>query len=196
VSDNLILFLPGWSGLPKASYNPLLRSFARWGFDTLSLEYDLGGTGSIGRTAHICEKELKKQQGRYQHITVVGHSMGGLVGRMFNCDLYDSYVSIATPHEGTWRAWAGVWLSRSAREMLPNSPFLASCPVSSKPSLAISAAFDVTVSNAKLAGARNVTIPFTTHVTVLWNLGTAMVIRDWIPSETGHEGVQRNVSVG
>jgi len=71
-------------------------------------------------------EQIKNEQG-VSKIDYVAHSMGGLIGRYYIQELngYKSirnYISIATPHYGTYTAFAG--LGEAAKQMRPKSDFL------------------------------------------------------------------------
>ncbi|HEY8899044.1 MAG TPA: hypothetical protein VIM61_01325 [Chthoniobacterales bacterium] len=60
--------------------------------------------------------------------SIVGFSMGGLVSRSYLRQFgdparIDTFVSIASPHRGTWLAWFSA--APGVRDMRPGSPFLA-----------------------------------------------------------------------
>lgn len=70
--------------------------------------------------------QAKKEQGVSQ-VDYVAHSMGGLIGRYYMQNMSGSkninhFVSIATPHYGTYVAWAGI--GDAAKQMRPGSDFL------------------------------------------------------------------------
>ena len=61
-------------------------------------------------------------------IDIISHSMGGLVSRWFveklgGDDQVDDLVTLATPHQGTLKAYAGS-LAPACREMLPGSDLI------------------------------------------------------------------------
>lgn len=72
------------------------------------------------------------QTHRYEHIDVVGHSEGGLIGRYYVQKLGGAHrvrhlVTLGTPHHGTFWAYAGYLLGRvvpSLPQMAPGSPLL------------------------------------------------------------------------
>lgn len=71
-------------------------------------------------------EQIKKEQG-VSKVDYVAHSMGGLIGRYYIQELkgensIDHYVSIATPHYGTYVAWLGI--GEGAKQMRPDSDFL------------------------------------------------------------------------
>lgn len=71
-------------------------------------------------------EQIKKEQ-NVQKVDYVCHSMGGLIGRYYIQDLngannIDHYISIATPHYGTYISWLGI--GEGAKQMRPGSDFL------------------------------------------------------------------------
>lgn len=83
----------------------------------------------IKEQARIIAKKIeqaKKEQG-VSRVDYVCHSMGGLIGRYYIQELrgennIDHFVSIATPHYGTYTAWLGI--GEAANQMRPGSSFL------------------------------------------------------------------------
>lgn len=116
--------------------------------------------------------------------------MGGLVGRAIDDSLYDSYVSLGTPHNGTWAALGGFW-SQAARDMIPGSKFLADLKygrIWNKYSLNISAQYDILVPNSFFnQDVEDLTIPNTTHVSLLWSKRTFYEIYSWLIYEVLNE---------
>jgi triacylglycerol lipase len=85
--------------------------------------------GDIREQAKIVAKkiELAKKEKGVTKVDYVCHSMGGLIGRYYiqNMDgvgSIDHYVSISTPHYGTYAAWLGI--GEAAKQMRPGSEFL------------------------------------------------------------------------
>ncbi len=83
----------------------------------------------IKEQAKIVAKKIdqaKKEQ-RVNKVDYVAHSMGGLIGRYYIQEMkgannIDHYVSISTPHYGTYVAWLGI--GEAAKQMRPGSDFL------------------------------------------------------------------------
>jgi triacylglycerol lipase len=85
--------------------------------------------GDIKEQAKIIAAKIDqvKKERAIQKVDYVCHSMGGLIGRYYIQDMngvnsIDHYVSIATPHNGTYVAWLGI--GEGAKQMRPNSDFL------------------------------------------------------------------------
>ncbi len=90
----------------------------------LTFGYD--STAGIERGALALARFLRRQV-RGGRIDLVGHSLGGLVARVYVQELgghrrVDRCISLGTPHQGTYNAY---WLwSRVGRELRPDSPLL------------------------------------------------------------------------
>jgi hypothetical protein len=196
-NNRLIVFSPGWSGLPKQSYNPLLRRFKKeGGFDIVSLNYDIGGVGSIEATAFQCAQFMNKLRTSYAHITFIGHSMGGLVGRVIHRDsphLINAYVSLGSPHNGSTYSRLGAWFSKSCGQMSPGSTLLSNLAKQKDwdiPSLAISAKYDLVVPDANFysgsPNTKNIELPLG-HASLIWSKRTFYEIWSWLIYEVLQE---------
>lgn len=123
----LIVLSPGW-GKFDLGWWFMRRRFEKEGYDVIYAQYPERGLGDIESSARQVEALLEALRPNYAHITLLGHSMGGLVGRFLvqqlqRHDLIDAYISMGTPHKGTLLAYLGVF-SQSASEMRPNSELL------------------------------------------------------------------------
>ena len=106
------------------------RALRRRGFQTLS-NYDYGVlTHNIPRAAVRLGEAIQKLSATtgYEHIHVIGHSLGGLIARYYVQRLGgDSHVhtlvTLGTPHHGTQLAWAAPLLPL-ARQITPGSPVI------------------------------------------------------------------------
>jgi triacylglycerol lipase len=85
--------------------------------------------GDIKEQAKIIAAKVEqvKKERNVQKVDYVCHSMGGLIGRYYIQSLngannVDHFVSIATPHYGTYLAWIGI--GEGAKQMRPGSDFL------------------------------------------------------------------------
>lgn len=83
----------------------------------------------IREQARIIAKKVEqiKEEQKVSKIDYVAHSMGGLIGRYYIQELngyknINNYVSIATPHYGTYTAFLGI--GEAAKQMRPKSDFL------------------------------------------------------------------------
>lgn len=168
---NLIAYLPGYTGLPPAKYNPLLKRFRDAGYDTISVNYTYFGRGSIANTAKRTNRVLEPLRQHYEHITLVGHSMGGLVARkalIDNPQVSDSLVTLGSPHRGVQAAIRPFWWlgGKSVKEMGRTSKFLADLDLAhileDIPTLTISGQRDLIVKDASM----NVIDPAIKHIEV------------------------------
>jgi triacylglycerol lipase len=106
------------------------HALRRRGFQTLSA-YDYGLlTHNIPRAAVRLGQAIEKLAAKsgYEHIHVIGHSLGGLIARYYVQRLGgDSYVrtlvTLGTPHQGTQLAWAAPFLPL-VRQLTPRSPVI------------------------------------------------------------------------
>ncbi|GIW22166.1 MAG: hypothetical protein KatS3mg068_1173 [Candidatus Sericytochromatia bacterium] len=83
----------------------------------------------IREQARIIAKKVEqiKEEQKVSKIDYVAHSMGGLIGRYYIQELngyknINNYVSIATPHYGTYTAFLGI--GEAAKQIRPKSDFL------------------------------------------------------------------------
>ncbi len=86
------------------------------------------GIVGIEESSWYAAKMLEALDREYDHITFIGHSMGGLIGRYLiqktpHWQHIDSYISLATPHQGSPLSFLAPW-SESARQMKTHSAFL------------------------------------------------------------------------
>lgn len=150
MQNNLIVYLPGYSGMPPAKLNPLLRRFSQEGFDTLSINYKNFGRGDITDTAKRVNRVIHPLKGKYDWITLIGHSMGGLVARKMLCQdisVADSLITLGSPHRGTQAASRPFWWlgGKAVGQMQSASKFLAYLGWPQKPTLTVTAKWDVLV---------------------------------------------------
>lgn len=197
-----LVFAPGY-GDPSIVIDQLAKRFVD--YDKVVLSYhNRGVSQSIPEIAVGLLPLLDALRAGYEHITFIGHSMGGLIGRCLEFlrpGLLDAYVSIATPHGGTYLASLDRWgISPSVVDMAPFTGFLEG--LESKPwiipSLVIAAKWDQLIfpqySALDLVGTNveKTTIPWTEHVTVALSERTYLEIWGWLTyaifGETGLEG--------
>lgn len=195
MANTLILFGPGY-GDSHILIDQLAKKFTD--ADTLVLNYPARGMfKGITAMARGLLPIVEALNESYDNMVFVGHSMGGLVGREIyrlgvdnGVALFDHYVSIATPHKGTGLAALGSRLpieriSASARDMMPESKFMACIAESIVPlnTMTIQAQWDLLLYpsiTAQLEGFTNHIIPWTGHITVVTAPATFRLIRDWI----------------
>ena len=124
-----VLIVPGFMG-PAFLLGPLaffLRAHGRR-VHVLNTFPALGGVEAHARRVADAVEALCAETGA-SRIDYVAHSMGGLAGRYYLRHLGGDQrlrrlVTIATPHRGT--LWAHLRVTRSARDMHPEGPFIAS----------------------------------------------------------------------
>lgn len=176
-----VLMLPGFlmpsssfalmrETLMKAGYRDF-KVLNRWPWFTAIDEYAAEGK--------LLADRLRRRTGAAR-IELLGHSMGGLVGRTMIQDLgyephVSHYVSFGTPHHGTAIGSLAQWYAHSAWQMLPGSPYLRALNArEGQPSpiryTSVHAQFDEIVyppSSVYLAGAANPMVPFVFHTTMV-----------------------------
>lgn len=123
-----VLIVPGFMG-PAFLLAPLaffLRAHGRR-VRVLNTFPALGGVEAHAQRVARAVDELCAETGA-ERIDYVAHSMGGLAARFYIRHLGGAtrirrLITIATPHRGT--IWANLYLTRSARDMHPEGPFIA-----------------------------------------------------------------------
>ncbi|MFZ2267353.1 MAG: alpha/beta fold hydrolase [Azonexus sp.] len=140
------------------------------------------------RIEEVCQATGAKQ------LTLVAHSMGGLVCRSYlarhGIEKVDQLITLATPHQGTELARIG--LGRNAREMEPDSLWLRDMASEAVkvPTLSLRNPYDNYVmpqDNQRLPGARDIELPAAGHVAMLYNRQIADIVLD----ACRHEGKNR-----
>lgn len=199
---NLIVYFPGYTGMPKSRFNPLLRRFRKDGFKTYSVKYDLFGRDDIVKTAQKTVNQIQKLDfPQYDAVTFIGHSMGGLVARKVACSstvVPDYLVTLGSPHRGTQAAsrpfaWLG---GKSVVQMRAESEFLLSCGYPDIPTLAVTGKYDYLVRDGRIESSngvgpdkyklehqvKNIEVP-TTHIGLITNHRTYGEIYSWLVYE-------------
>ncbi len=110
----------------KASLMPLAAYLRLRGFKQLRLFNYPSSRGIVAGA--IALRNFLKTQVRGGRIDLIGHSLGGLVSRVFLQDLggarrVDRCITLGTPHQGTYNAY---WVpTRVGRDLRPDSALLA-----------------------------------------------------------------------
>ena len=189
INNRLVILSPGW-GNSTWHLKPMERRFKEEGYDVFIVVNTQDG---IRQSAMRLAGVLQKAHETYDHITFIGYSMGGLVGRYLiykfpEFNYINSYVSIASPHRGSRAAELAIW-SKTAHEMKINSELFRELedtdwPIQI-PALAIQAEYDGLVipnANSELKHAENIEIPKTTHISIVMSARTFHEIHSWISS--------------
>lgn len=203
MQKRVVLLISGWTGR-QFLWNPMAERFKAVGYDVITAKMPGHGFGSIEDTACRAAVLLSEVRRFYDQVIVIGHSMGGLVGRTIIQHLelaqIDAFVSLGTPHWGTYTAYLAPW-SESACQMRPGSFFLKSLNEAdwpeNLPALALQASFDelvVPARNAKVPWATNRTVPFTNHVSIAFSEKTFLEIWSWLVSEVFGDNLQEMVT--
>lgn len=123
-AEHLTVFIHGYMA-SAGVFHPLADHLARRGLATWQLHFNYMPTGSVAQLARRLDALVRAVHPRGP-VSIVGHSLGGLVARYYRQVLgrrVDRMVCLATPHRGTTRAqrWASLPL---AREIAPGSATL------------------------------------------------------------------------
>lgn len=131
------------------------------------------------RIEDVCAATGSKQ------VTLLAHSMGGLVCRSYlarhGIARVDKLITLATPHGGTELARIGI--GQNAREMRPGSLWLRDMASESVkiPAVALRNPYDnyaMPQDNQRLPGARDVELPAVGHVAMLYDGRVANLVLD------------------
>ncbi len=176
-SDTLTVFVHGYFAAAGV-FDPLSKHLARVGVAPRQLHFSYMPAGSIDSLARRLDERVREVHGD-RPVRIVGHSLGGLIGRYYAQVLgrpVDALVCLATPHAGTTRSkkWLPLQL---AREIAPGSETLALLErtrdrLDGVRVCSIVAAHDATVipwRNAVLAGHEVVGVPALAHQAMLFD---------------------------
>lgn len=176
---------PNWAWFPFAAYAKSL------GYDSTRIFYPYRGFAPIQYSAKHAIEQIEEILPQYERATYIGHSMGGLVGRYLIQRVgmrgpIDSYVSIGTPHEGTYAANLAPW-SKSAHQMRVGSDFLRRLNNLAWPeeikALTIRGSLEQVVlppRNAKFTPAKDVVVPNADHLSAVIHPQTFREIGRWL----------------
>ena len=119
-----IVFIHGL-GANRSGFLPL-RAYLRLHGHTLQRSFDYRSRGSVERLARNLKRALDGEV-RGGRISLVAHSMGGLVARCYLQQLggarrVDRLVTLGTPHRGTHAA--NFVPAALVRQLLPDAPFI------------------------------------------------------------------------
>lgn len=151
------------SALREAGFEPLIVTLT-----------PNGGERPLDELGHQLDRQIKKHIPDGERLSIIGFSMGGLVVRSYLRQFGDperiaTFVSIASPHRGTWLAWLDG--SPGVRDMRPGSAFLTSIDVdaarfSSTKWITIRTPLDMMIlpsTSSTLSWAENHSIPVLMH---------------------------------
>ena len=126
-----------------------------------------------------------------QQVTLLAHSMGGLICRSYlarhGSERVDRLLTLATPHQGT--ALAGIGIGQNAREMTPGSLWLidmAAEPLKI-PVTSLRNPYDnyaMPQDNQRLPGASDVELPAVGHLAMLYDRRIADILLDLLTQKT------------
>lgn len=198
---NLIVYFPGYTGLPTKNLNPLLHKFSRDDFRCLSIKYKNFGRDDMTKLAEESVKQINKLYlNKFDSVTYIGHSMGGLVAREVSQSTKpDFLITLGTPHKGVKSAvssFAGIG-GQSVLQMRPKSEFLNNLVYPDVPTLAVTGGWDFIVRDGSVVeiyrkgpdsygsgkskhDPKNIKIPRTTHLGLITNYRTYGEIYSWL----------------
>ena len=170
-----VLLIHGFLGTRGSMY-PLERRLASDGICVFSFNLGTFNTRDIRRSAFLIHRKIESivEQTNVQHIDIVGHSMGGLIGLYYVKKLGGAarvrkMIMMGTPLHGTWTALPGIatlgLFSSSSWQLLPRSHFLRELAQGQLPPgveyYTIAAARDwvTPLPSTRLDGATQVTVP-------------------------------------
>jgi triacylglycerol lipase len=176
-NDGCIILLHGW-GLNSASLWWLRRRLLRHGFGrVIVLSYPRWRV-DLERAATRLRQLILARIGGDERVTLVGHSLGGLVARHYlrSCDdeRVVRLITLGTPHGGTLAAWQ---LLPCVRDLRPDSALITDLNLDDGVPdrfdvVAISSDFDALVlpaDNASYRGAFNIQIRGVGHNALLFS---------------------------
>ena len=118
-----------------------------------------------------------------KQVTLIAHSMGGLICRSYlarhGSDRVDRLLTLATPHQGS--ALARIGIGKNAREMQPGSLWLRDMANKAIkiPFISLRNAYDnyaMPQDNQRLPGARDVELPPVGHIAMLYDKSIANLL--------------------
>lgn len=186
----LAFLISGWTK-PDWAWYPMQNRFKEMGYDVVRATYPYRGFAPVQYSARSVGRIIEAIRPEYDHCTVIGHSMGGLVGRYLcqrseQASSIDAYVSIGTPHEGTILANLAPW-SKSAQQMKRGSDFLKRLDATEWPTripaLGVQGGLEEIVlphSSARIPFGDNVNIPFADHLSLIVDPRTFWEIWAWL----------------
>jgi triacylglycerol lipase len=197
----LAIIIPGW-GSPLGlewKISPIKGLLKECGYDCIVFQACNMGFCSIEHNSDQLVRLVEQHFRNYAQISLIGHSMGGLIARhaesilnygpnaMQIPTIIDSMVTIGTPHGGTYKALFAGWWSPSAKEMLPGSDLLKRLEKPKAKWLCVSAKSDEVVwpmksSRCDLAD-RCELLPGT-HTTILFKRNTALEIINFLEEQS------------
>lgn len=127
VSRNPVLLIHGIDDT-HAIFGQMILFLSNLGWDVHSLDLvPNSGAAGLERLAEQVARYIEQTFAAGQAIDLVGFSMGGIVSRYYvqrlgGIDRVQRFVTIASPHLGTWAAYSR--FNPGCGQMRPNSPFL------------------------------------------------------------------------
>jgi triacylglycerol lipase len=111
------------------NFRMMRKRLQKKGFDCLIPQLKPSdGRGGLDKLADGLMRDIERQFGPDEPVSIVGFSMGGIVSRHYlqklgGASRCRSFITISSPHQGTHAAW--FYPSAGAAQMRPGSTFLA-----------------------------------------------------------------------
>lgn len=170
-----VLIIHGFLGT-RGSMFPLERRLLDDGFCVFSFNLGTLNSRDIRRSAFLIHRKIERilAQTSWEHIDIVGHSMGGLIGLYYVKKLgghtrVRKLIMMGTPYRGTWTALMGIaclgLYSTSSWQLLPRSRFLDELAQGSLPAgvefytLAAARDWVCPLPSTRIPGAKAITVP-------------------------------------
>ena len=180
-----VIVLHGYA-MNRANFIPLAARLAKAGLGPIyGFEYwTLGRTAAAARQLGWFVDQVRERTGATQ-VDVIGHSMGGVVGRYYVAlgggdGIVHRLITIGSPHGGTEVSKIGV--GHPTRELVAGSTLLARVAAAPAPArtliTAIQSRADAMVPLGLLAGAEMIELPDLGHVALLTSRRVADLIID------------------
>jgi triacylglycerol esterase/lipase EstA (alpha/beta hydrolase family) len=195
-----LVFVPGW-WMNRACFVPLRYRLARDGWpNAIGLNYRT----LHGNLRHAAERlrdtvERVRAETRRDRVVLIGHSMGGIVCRLYLKELgglahVRSVITLGSPHQGT--KLAALSLDPMVQDLRPDSPFMEELAHDdSVPGAvdftAIYSSFDhvvVPAGNASYPGVGNIVVEGVGHMGLLWSSRVYALIRESLDYACTAEG--------
>ncbi len=127
-----VLLIHGFA-MPRRCMAILQNRLAADGFDVFAFRLGPANFRGVEKAAHLISEKLRSASGRYgaQRIAIVGHSLGGIIGRALIVQgdgdrLFHTLITLGSPHQGhpswKWIKFTPVtWFTHVPRELAPES---------------------------------------------------------------------------
>jgi triacylglycerol esterase/lipase EstA (alpha/beta hydrolase family) len=182
-----VVFVHGYSGSTIVNFSAMIGWFKNDGYPSNHLKYytynSLKGVKAGAYTLRDKVNEELRATGKSK-VDLVCHSMGGLVARYYMKYLggaakVDQVVCIATPHQGTYWAYAD-WFTQACKDMRFNSSLLQSIAGYYPGKTLWSSCDEIVIPNSSAAVGYNECIGCWEHIASTWSWNVYTKTRDYI----------------